>query len=58
MLMPLISPRYFSGSSFATPGHLGDLNLLQQLVAADVDDADPVRAVVADVGLRSVRQRT
>ena len=56
MLMPLISPRYFSGSSFATPGTAADLNLLQQLVPPDVDDADPVRAVVADVRLRPVRQ--
>ena len=37
-------------------GHVGDLDLLQQLVAPDVDDADPVRAVVADVGLRAVGQ--
>ena len=56
MLMPLISPRYLSGSSLATPGHVGDLDLLQQLVAPHVDDADPVRAVVADVGLGAVRQ--
>ena len=37
-------------------GHVGDLDLLHQLVPAHVDDADPVGAVVADVGLRAVRQ--
>ena len=52
-LMPLISPSTSSGSSFAIPG-CGDLDPLEQLVALHVDDADPVRAVVADVGLRAV----
>ena len=56
MLMPLISPRYFSGSSFAIAGHFRDLDLLQQLVPPHVDDADPVRAVVADIGLGAVRR--
>src|SRR4029077_14662979 len=34
--------------------HVADLDLLEQLVPADVDDADPVRTVVADVSLRPV----
>ena len=36
--------------------HRGDLNLLEQFVTADVDDAHPVGAVIADIGLRSIRQ--
>jgi hypothetical protein len=50
MLIPEF-PKVFVRIKFGHTGHVADLNLLQQLVAADVDDADPVRAVVADVGL-------
>ena len=56
MLMPLISPRYLLRIELGHARHRRDLDLLQQLVPPDVDHADPVGAVIADVGLRPVGQ--
>ena len=52
--MPLISPRYCSGSSLATARRARHLDLLQELMALDVNDTDPVRTVVSDIRLGAV----